>query len=97
GAAIARRRSKEFGTTTALVIAWAAINGGLLLVAGAVGGESSPAGLALGMGSPFLGVSLLATGVTRPTAGNDGVVGLAFLWTAIYVLAGFYFLQRARI
>src|SRR5262249_30708038 len=45
GAAIARPYAKNVSTTTSLVVAWAVINGGLLLVAGAIGGESSPAGL----------------------------------------------------
>jgi ABC-type transport system involved in multi-copper enzyme maturation permease subunit len=97
GAAIARRRSKSGRTTTSLVVAWAVINGGLLLAAGALGGESYSMGLAVGMGSPFLGVSLLATNLIHPGADNQGVVGLAILWTTIYALAGFFLLQRARI
>src|SRR5262249_1715906 len=97
GAAIARRSSKNGRTTTSLVVAWAVINVGLLLVAGALGGESSPVGFAVGMGSPFLGVSLLATKLIHPGADNQGVFGMAILWTTIYALAGFFLLQRARI
>jgi hypothetical protein len=97
GAAIGRRSFKNGRMTTSLVVAWAVINVGLLLVAGALGGESGPVGLAVGMGSPFLGVSLLATELIHPGAHNEGVFGLAILWTTIYALAGFFLLQRARI
>jgi ABC-type transport system involved in multi-copper enzyme maturation permease subunit len=81
-------------TTTSLIVVWAIINAGLLALAGALGGESSPFGLAVGMGSPFLGVSLLGTAMIHPSSGLQMVVTWALLWSVLYALAAAWLFKR---
>jgi hypothetical protein len=95
GVAIATWRLGRGWTTTSLIVVWAIINAGFLALAGALGGESSPVGLAVGMGSPFLAVNLLATAMIHPSVGLQTVVAWALLWSALYAVAAAWLFRRA--
>ena len=95
GVTMTTRRRGRGWTTTSLIVVWAIINAGFLALAGALGGESSPFGLAVGMGSPFLAVSLLATAVIHPSSGLQTAVAWALLWSALYALAAAWLWRRA--
>jgi ABC-type transport system involved in multi-copper enzyme maturation permease subunit len=94
GVAIATSRRRPGWTTTKVIVAWTAINGGLLALAGALGGESRWAGLAVGMGSPFLGVNLLVAGMIHSPLGFGSTVAWALLWSALYALVPAWMLRR---
>jgi hypothetical protein len=81
-------------TTTTLIVVWAIIDAGFLALAGGLGGESSPLGLAVGMGSPFLAVNLLATAMIHPSSGLEAVIAWALLWSALYALAARWLFRR---
>ena len=68
GVAITTWRRAAAGRPTSLIVVWAIDQRGIARARGRLGGESSWAGLAVGMGSPFLGVNLLATAMIYPSA-----------------------------
>jgi ABC-type transport system involved in multi-copper enzyme maturation permease subunit len=94
GVAITTWRLGRGRTTTSLIVVWAIINAGFLALAGALGGESSPVGLAVGMGSPFLALNLLATAMIHPSGDLQTVVAWALLWSAVYALFAAWLLRR---
>jgi ABC-type transport system involved in multi-copper enzyme maturation permease subunit len=94
GVAITTWRLGRGWTTTSLIVVWAIINAGFLALSGALGGESSLFGLALGMGSPFLALNLLAVAMIHPSAGLQTVVAWALLWSVLYALAAGWLFRR---
>jgi ABC-type transport system involved in multi-copper enzyme maturation permease subunit len=95
GVAIAKWRRGRGGATTSVIVAWAVINGGLLALSVALGGDSQWAGLAVGMGSPFLGGNLLASGMIHSPLRFETAVAWALVWSVLYALAPVWLLRRA--
>ncbi len=95
GAAIATPRRSRGSTNVILAAAWALTNGGWLAVSAALGGRSWWPGLALGMGSPFLGVLSLASGIMDTPAFHEGEMAWALVWSVIYALCA-VLLRSAR-
>ncbi len=94
-AAIATPRRRRGSTIAIVAAAWALANGGWLAVSAALGGRSWWPGLALGMGSPFLGVLSLASGIMDTPAFHEGELAWALVWSVIYALCA-VLLRTAR-
>ena len=76
------------------VAAWAAWNGGWLLLSAA----SPAASVAFGIGSPVVGVSSLIIGMIHAPGGYEDTVAVAWalLWIIVYGSATTLFVRRAR-
>ena len=68
---------------------------GISLLAGALGGESSPVGLAVGMGSPFLAVNLLATAMIHTSSGLQPRLPGLCCGALLYALVAAWLFKRA--
>ena len=94
--AILTSSRREGRALARLSVFWALVNGAWPVLAAAYGGESSWASRALIMGSPFLGVSSLATGKLHPGGGREDEIAWALLWSILYGASAVLLLRRAR-
>jgi hypothetical protein len=93
----AQARRRRGSTIMLLTVAWAVLNLGWIALQGALEGDLRGGVLALGMGSPVIGVSSVAGSIIHAPGRPDEAIGLAFWWAIIYSLAALSLFWRVRV
>jgi len=97
GVVFAQTRMRRGWMIMTLTLAWGVLNLSWIVMQGALEGDLRGGALALGMGSPVIGVSSLAGSIIHVRGGPDEAIGWAFWWAIIYSLAALSLFRRVSV